>query len=180
MIASICCGNNILLTSQGSGIHWIIRQVFLELSFAFFAFSAAGRNKIFCVLRKPTFIMSRITYHNILSGRKISLCRRAARAPSLAAIQQDGAGLSGPVLSAVSPQAKNATSTNKYSSPNIGTLIIYFIHSRRIKQTKDKIHRRVALRDYLLRQSYLDQHCIESSTSEQVNSYRQAVSSAFS
>jgi len=119
-----CFFFNNLLTSQGSGIHWIIRQVFLELSFAFFAFSAASRNKIFGVHRKPTCIMSRITYHNILSGRKIGLTRRAARAPSLAAIQQDGAGLSGPVLSAVSPQAKNAISTNKYSSPNIGTLKI--------------------------------------------------------
>ena len=114
--------SNILLSSQSLGTDWIIRQVLLELSFAFFAFWATSRNKIFCVHRKTTCIIIRITYHNILSGRKIGLCRRATRAPSLAAIQQDGAGLSGPVLSAVSPQAKNAISKNKYSSTNIGTI----------------------------------------------------------
>ena len=57
-------------------------------------------------------------YHNSLSDRRIGLCRRATRAPSLMAIQQNGTGLSGPVLSAGCPKAKNAiTAISFYLQP---------------------------------------------------------------
>ncbi len=71
---------------------------------------------------KSACIQIKTGYHKILSGRRIGLCRRATRAPSLTAIQQDRAGLSCPILSAGSLKAKNAILTNMYSPTTFGTI----------------------------------------------------------
>jgi len=59
-------------------------------------------------------------YHNSLSDRRIGLCRRTTRAPSLMAIQQNGAGLSGAVLSAGCQKAKNAITAISFHLQPLG------------------------------------------------------------